>query len=562
MIHRNLRCLLVALALLALGAGTASANWMGGFVLERGDTAHLGNGQLARITFQFKVTNANGARFIVHAFENGSQLPGSTWGGSSNYPAGTSGTHSNFLTFGSGTVHMDQYRVRMFDPVTSATLLEIYLPVDYTFGSNAVNDIQLSYSSPSWILNGQNLVINFSSWTSEPAGVRVSARPFTGGSLTPGYAASGVSALPMGDGTGQQWFRFSSSTHDVDAIRFQVWNATMSTLLLEFFVPVDLHWGDASISNLTFDPPFPECLAWNQSVTVGFDYATSDPAGCYAWAYGTSPDPDMRWDQTYSGSPLLPVSGHVTRSFRLIAGEYDVTGVRLLMDNHDLSARLLDVTVPVDYHYAPNAIRNVVFTPASPAVLDNGEFVDITYDYVVAQAGGARLQPLPYAWEAVASGYGVNPSGLYPVGSGSTTGFFTIWSGSTLVSRVGLHMYDSAWGGPLHTCFKDVAFTFNGIGGVTAVPAPPVGRGVAMGQNYPNPFNPSTSLPLDLDAPTHVTVKVYDLAGRLVGTIADAVLPAGRTVLSFDGTNLGSGAYLCVAETPMGSASRRLMLLK
>jgi len=452
--------------------------------------------------------------------------------------------------------------VRMWDPVTSATLLEIFLPVDYTFGANAVNNIQLNYSSPSWILRGQNLVIDFDSWTNEPAGVRVMARPFTGGSLSPGYAASGLSPLPTGFGSGQQWFRFPGSNQDVDEIRFQVWNSTVTTLLLEFFVPVDLHWGTVSIANLTFDPPFPECLAWNQPVTVGFDYATSDPAGCYLWASGASDDPGFWMDSNYQGSALLPVSGSVTRFYSVTNNEHLVNGVRLRMDNHDQSVRLFDVTIPVEYRHGPNAIRNVVFTPASPAVLDYSERVDMTFDYVVAQAGGARMQPLPYTWEAISPSYAVSPSPIYPVGSGSASGYVTITSGARLVSRVGLHMYTSAWGGPLHSCFKDVAFTFGGIGGITAVPVLPAAPGVALGPNYPNPFNPTTSIPVDLDAATRVVVKIYDLRGRLVETLADAVLPAGRTVLPFDGTGLASGAYLCVADAPGGSASRRLMLVK
>lgn len=560
---RRILDLFIVLAVVCLGAGAASANWMGGFVLDRGATAYLGNTQLANVSFQYKVTNANGARFVVYPFDNGAIVGGYSWGGSPTYPAGSTGTATNYLTFGSGAHHMDEFRVRMFDPVTSAVLLEIRLPVDYTFGDHGVNEILFSHDSPSWLMNGDDFIIDFTYRTTEAAGARITARPFTGGALTPGYAASGVTVAPAGTGTGQQWFRFTSSTHDVDQVRFQVWNATQTTLLLQFFVPVVLHWGDVSVSNFMFETPSPECLAWNQPVTVSFDYVTNDPLGCRVWAFGEGPGHAFLASQTYSGSSLLSVSGHVTRSFQLGTGTQDVAYVRFLMDNHDSSARLLDVTVPVSYHYAANTIRNVVFTPASPAVLDLNEHVDMTYDYVVAQPGGARLQPLPYSWSGVATPYAVNTSAVYPVGSGSTTGFVTLSSGQKLVNRVGLHMYDSSWGGPVFSCFKTTAFTFGGIGGVTAAPELPAAvAAVAMGQNYPNPFNPLTNIPLDLGSPTRVAVKVYDLRGRLVETIADAVLPAGRTVLQFDGTRQASGAYLCVASSPRGTVSRRLLLVK
>jgi hypothetical protein len=561
---RRIIGLFTLLALLCLGAGAASANWMGGFVLDRGASAYLGNTQQAGVSFQYKVTNTNGARFVVFPFNNGAVVAGYAWGGSPTYPAGSTGTATNYLTFsGIGTHVMDEFRVRMIDPVTSAVLLEIRLPVDYTFGDNAINEILFSHDSPSWLLNGDDFFIDFTYRTTEAAGARISARPFTGGALTPGYAASPVSVAPTGTGTGTQWFRFTSSTHDVDHIRFQVWNATQTTLLLEFFLPVELHWGDASISNLMFETPFPECLAWNQPVTVSFDYATTDVLGCRVWAYGEGPAHGFLTNQTYSSSSLLSVSGHVTRSFQLSAGTQDVAFVRFLMDNHDSSVRVLNVAVPVDYHYAAHTIRNVVFTPASPAVLDFNEHVDLTYDYVNAQAGSGRIQPLPYSWAGVASSYVVNGSPLYPAGSGSGTGFVTIAAGPKLVNRIGVHLYDSAWGGPVFSCYKTTAFTFGGIGGVTAAPELPAAvAAVAMGQNYPNPFNPLTNIPLDLDAPTRVTVKVFDLRGRLVETITDAVLPAGRTVLAFDGTRQASGEYLCVASSARGTVSRRLMLVK
>lgn len=559
---RLLTCTVACLALVALSAGPAAANWMGGFTLDRGAAAYVGNLQLAGISFQYKVTNANGARFAVFPLDNGSIVSGYSWGGSPTYPNGSTGTATNFLTFSSGAHHFDEYRVRMFDPVTSAMLLEIRLPVDYTFVESAVNEILFSHDSPSWLQNGDDFTIDFTYRTNEPAGVLISARPYTGGALTPGYSASGLSAGPTGTGTGQQWFRFSSGTHDVDQVRIQVWNSTQTTLLLQYFVPVELHWGSDSISNLMLATPSPECLAWNQPVSVSFDFAASDPLGCKIWAWGEGPNHTFIGDQSYSPSSLLSASGHVTRNFQITAGTHDVAYIRFVMDNHDSSARLLSVAVPVAYHYEANTIRNVVFTPASPAVLDFNEHVSATYDYVVAVPGGARLQPLPYSWAGVAASYIVNPSVVYPVGSGSTSGFVTIASGPKLVNRVGFHLYDSAWGGPVFSNYKPASFTFGGIGGVTAAPVTPAPAQVALGQNYPNPFNPLTNIPLDLAEPARVTVKVYDLRGRLVETLADAVLPAGRTVLQFDGTRQPSGEYLCVASSDRGKVSSRLMLVK
>ncbi len=66
----------------------------------------------------------------------------------------------------------------------------------------------------------------------------------------------------------------------------------------------------------------------------------------------------------------------------------------------------------------------------------------------------------------------------------------------------------------------------------------------ALGQNYPNPFNPATTITFALRNTGPATVKVYDLLGREVATLFDAVATARTSYsLSFDATNLPSGMY-------------------
>src|SRR5207249_1461452 len=43
----------------------------------------------------------------------------------------------------------------------------------------------------------------------------------------------------------------------------------------------------------------------------------------------------------------------------------------------------------------------------------------------------------------------------------------------------------------------------------------------ALKQNYPNPFNPSTSLQYDIPSPSRVSLRVYDLLGRVVATLVN-----------------------------------------
>jgi len=57
-------------------------------------------------------------------------------------------------------------------------------------------------------------------------------------------------------------------------------------------------------------------------------------------------------------------------------------------------------------------------------------------------------------------------------------------------------------------------------------------------------------------------LRIFDLVGREVGTLAEAVQEPGRYTVRFDGTRLSSGVYLCRIETGRGTQTRRMILLK
>ncbi|RPI01849.1 MAG: T9SS C-terminal target domain-containing protein, partial [Calditrichaeota bacterium] len=72
-------------------------------------------------------------------------------------------------------------------------------------------------------------------------------------------------------------------------------------------------------------------------------------------------------------------------------------------------------------------------------------------------------------------------------------------------------------------------------------------------QNYPNPFNPQTTLPFSLDRAARVSLNIYDLHGRLLRSFGNAVFPAGRFIIEWDGCDaasqpMPSGVYFYVLE--------------
>lgn len=85
-----------------------------------------------------------------------------------------------------------------------------------------------------------------------------------------------------------------------------------------------------------------------------------------------------------------------------------------------------------------------------------------------------------------------------------------------------------------------------------------------LGRNYPNPFNPQTTIRYGLPQAAHVTLAVYDLAGRRVATLFDGPRPAGEHAAVWDGrtaagTPAPSGAYLYrLTTSAAGRTDRQL----
>lgn len=65
----------------------------------------------------------------------------------------------------------------------------------------------------------------------------------------------------------------------------------------------------------------------------------------------------------------------------------------------------------------------------------------------------------------------------------------------------------------------------------------------AMSQNYPNPFNPTTKIDFDLPYDGKVSIVLFDISGREVGTLVNDVKTAGYYTVQFNASNLASGMY-------------------
>jgi hypothetical protein len=88
-----------------------------------------------------------------------------------------------------------------------------------------------------------------------------------------------------------------------------------------------------------------------------------------------------------------------------------------------------------------------------------------------------------------------------------------------------------------------------------------------LDQNYPNPFNPTTRIEFSLKTRSHVTLRVYDVSGRLVRTLVDGVRDAGENRIDWKGindrgANVASGVYFYKMNTKDFSDTKKMILLR
>lgn len=68
-------------------------------------------------------------------------------------------------------------------------------------------------------------------------------------------------------------------------------------------------------------------------------------------------------------------------------------------------------------------------------------------------------------------------------------------------------------------------------------------EGGLYSENFPNPFARSTTIYFHLPGPQHVSLKVYDSAGKEVAALLEGRMPTGAHAVAFDGSGLPPGIY-------------------
>jgi len=169
---------------------------------------------------------------------------------------------------------------------------------------------------------------------------------------------------------------------------------------------------------------------------------------------------------------------------------------------------------------------------------------------------------------------------------------FVLWSGSLLKPAIDL-MVGQMLPGDANYNFQgvideitihDYALTSPQVKGlcqvvssVSVADASPVPSSTALTGIYPNPFNAGAQIQFDVAADDaqgrirpseeiggyrQVSVRVYDMLGRTVGTLVEAPLRPGRYSAWFDGSRVASGVYWCRLTAGAHTVVGKMMLLR
>jgi hypothetical protein len=87
-------------------------------------------------------------------------------------------------------------------------------------------------------------------------------------------------------------------------------------------------------------------------------------------------------------------------------------------------------------------------------------------------------------------------------------------------------------------------------------------RSYDLCQNYPNPFNPATNFEFRIANRELVSLKIFDVLGREVATLASGVLQAGVHGVRWNASSVPSGVYFCRLRAGDFVATRKIVYAK
>ena len=84
----------------------------------------------------------------------------------------------------------------------------------------------------------------------------------------------------------------------------------------------------------------------------------------------------------------------------------------------------------------------------------------------------------------------------------------------------------------------------------------------SIGNAFPNPFNPSTTIELELNKESFVSINVYNVAGQLVDKVFAGDLGSSSHTITWNANSYSSGVYFMSVQINDHIETKKLMLVK
>jgi hypothetical protein len=273
----------------------------------------------------------------------------------------------------------------------------------------------------------------------------------------------------------------------------------------------------------------------------------------------------------YSAHPSpLYVTGEGTGSgwFTISSGSVVVDQIYIKMVNSTQTSVLFESYIPVSYQFSTHSVSNIVFSPASPAYFTNDHHLNFTFDYSTDESSGVLIWGRPFTEGNLTPNYAAHGSPVYPSGSGSGDGNFTITSGDVEVDQVRFKMAKSDQTATYVEFFTPSVFHFGNVS-ITGISDQKsfIPLEVTLDQNYPNPFNPETIIRYTLSSEGQAALVVFDLQGRKIRSLLSASQSEGQHEVRWDGKNdkgglVATGIYIYQLKSKNQVLTKRMVLIR
>gem|GEM_PF-3179369 len=260
-----------------------------------------------------------------------------------------------------------------------------------------------------------------------------------------------------------------------------------------------------------------------------------------------------------SGATWQPIASGLsnTGSYAWDAGGLTGSNVRVKVKARDAAALQGVGTSASDFTIGPDAVQ-----PAVTVVAPNGgEVIPVESAVTINWSAADSCSGIDSCRVWVSLNGGVDWSYVATTVAPDTSAVWAAPSTASDSCLVRVDCWDAA--GNLGSDVSDSLFVLSGSP-LAVDPSFTGATAPVLLQNYPNPFRAGTTFSFYLPEETDVTLRVFDLSGRLVRTVVEAAVGSGSHEARWDGRNAAGrpavgGIYFYVLETPTRREVRKLV---